>query len=207
MNIVDLTHTFTDAMPVYPGDQQASVRQIAAIDTDGYADHFLSTGLHVGTHIDAPAHMIAGGKKIHELPPEFFCGKGVLIDARGKEVLDAKMLGQSGHASISDGTVVLFCTGWSSRFHTSEYFTGFPVMTEDVAEELVRRKIRMVGFDAPSPDRAPFSVHKILLGAGVLIIENLTNLEELLGVPQFEVRAFPVKIAADAALARVVAVF
>lgn len=200
--IIDLTHTVTDSMPVYPGDPKATLRQVAAIGKEGYADHWLSIGMHVGTHLDAPAHMIAGGKKVNELPLELFCGRGVAVDVRGKSTLNNEVCRG---VRIRKGDIVLFCTGFSKKYRSPEYFTDYPVMTEALARELARRKIHMVGFDAPSPDRAPFAVHKIFLGTGILIIENLTNLEKLLGVPQFEVRAFPQKIAADAAPVRVVA--
>jgi arylformamidase len=55
-----------------------------------------------------------------------------------------------------------------------------------------------------SPDHEPFNVHKILLSAGVLIIENLTNLDELSG-KEFTVYALPVKLQIDGAPARVIA--
>ena len=62
----------------------------------------------------------------------------------------------------------------------------------------------MVGMDTPSPDHAPYKVHKILLGNEILILENLTNLEQLLN-KNFEVIALTPKLEADAAPARVVA--
>ena len=68
-----------------------------------------------------------------------------------------------------------------------------------------RAGVSAAGFDSPSPDTAPFATHKKLLGHGILIIENLVNLERLLGVGEFEVVALPVKFAADGGLARVVA--
>lgn len=212
MKLVDLTHIFTDAMPTYPGDPMSRIQQAAWLKKDGYADHLLSTGLHVGTHLDAPAHMIEGGKKIHELPLEMFSGKGVVVDVRRRKKID--MADMSFQQKLGS-RIVLFYTGWSGKYEAKEYFTDFPVMTEALARELVKRKVKMVGLDTASPDlpaprarqagRAPFAVHKILLGAGILIIENLTNLEALLPHKHIEVYAFPLKLVADAAPARVVA--
>ena len=202
MKLIDLTYPFTDLMPTYPGDPKPSLEQFARIEREGYTDHWLQTGMHVGTHMDAPAHMIKGGRMVHELPLGGMYGKGRVVDARGKKSLDILILRDF---EIKKDDIVLFCTGFSKKYHTKEYFTNFPVMTEALASELVRRKIKMVGFDTPSPDRAPFAVHKILLGAGVLIIENLTNLEALLPRETFQVEALPMRIAADAAPARVIA--
>ncbi|MFW6281647.1 MAG: hypothetical protein ACOC1O_02480 [bacterium] len=59
--------------------------------------------------------------------------------------------------------------------------------------------------DLPSPDKYPFEIHKILFDNNILLIENLTNLSCLLSVSDFEIIAFPLKIKAEASIARVVA--
>ena len=66
MELLDLTHKFTGHMPVYPGDPNPELIEIAKIPKDVCADHMLKTTMHVGTHMDAPAHMIAGGKNISD---------------------------------------------------------------------------------------------------------------------------------------------
>lgn len=206
MKIIDLTHPFTGKMPVYPGDPISSLVQSATIGKHGVADHRLETNMHVGTHIDAPAHMIEGGKKMHELPIELFFGRGRIIDTGNKSTLDINLLTRLNLVrNFAKDDIVLFYTGFSKYFKEEKYFTDFPVMTEALAKELVNRKIKMVGFDTPSPDKEPYLVHKILLEAGILIIENLTNLESLIEVEHFEIEAFPLRIAADAAPARVIA--
>jgi kynurenine formamidase len=63
----------------------------------------------------------------------------------------------------------------------------------------------MVGMDMPSPDKYPFEIHKLLFDNGIYIIENLMNLDKLLGIKKFEVIALPLKIKADSSIARVVA--
>jgi kynurenine formamidase len=69
----------------------------------------------------------------------------------------------------------------------------------------VKASVSAVGLDTPSPDREPFSIHRQLLGSGVLIIENLTKLEGLVGATPYEVIALPIKFQAEAAPARVIA--
>jgi kynurenine formamidase len=70
---------------------------------------------------------------------------------------------------------------------------------------MVERKIKILGMDTPSPDKPPFSVHKLLLKSKIFILENLTNMEELLEAKKFEVIALPLKIKADSSISRVVA--
>ena len=127
-----------------------------------------------------------------------------MVDVGGKGKLDIELLTR---LKLVKDSIIFFCTGFSKHYREEKYFTDYPAMTEELARELVRRKVKMVGFDTPSPDlpTPPFSVHKILLGAGVLIIENLTNLEALLLHKTFTVAASPLNIAADAAPARVIA--
>ena len=84
MKYIDLTHTFTASMPTYPGDPIPELKQIADFHNQGYTDWQVTTGMHVGTHIDAPLHMIPGGKRLSEMPIETFFGRGCLIDARPK---------------------------------------------------------------------------------------------------------------------------
>lgn len=200
MQYIDLTHPFSDNMPVYPGDPKSELKQIAGIATEGYVDHQLHTGMHVGTHIDAPLHMLEGGKRISDFPIEKFFGRGVLIDVRGKAQIGPELLTEQ----LQEGDIVLFFTGFSDAFRTPDYYDTYPEISAAAAEALVAAKVAIAGMDTPSPDRPPFLSHKILLGKEVLIIENLTNLEQLLG-KAFDVIALPANFAAEAAPVRVVA--
>lgn len=202
MPYLDLTHTFTTDMPVYPGDPIPELMQTADIYKDGYTDHQIKTGLHVGTHIDAPLHMIEGGKRLSDFPAEKFFGRGCLIDTRGASVIEADFLSKS-FAKKDD--IVLILTGFSQKYRQPEYYAHYPEIGEDFARQAIALGIKIIGLDAPSPDRPPYKIHKLLLGADILIIENLTNLESLIGISDFEVMALPLKLRADAAPARVVA--
>ncbi|OGE85071.1 MAG: hypothetical protein A3J48_02760 [Candidatus Doudnabacteria bacterium RIFCSPHIGHO2_02_FULL_46_11] len=200
--IVDLTHTFKENMPVYPGDTPPELYQTRDLAKNGYTYFQLNSGMHVGTHIDAPLHMIADGQRIDSVSPEKFIGRGVIVDARGVKIITADLFKEK---IIKAGDIVLVFTGFSDKYDDPHYFTDFPVIDENFAKKMVELGIKMLGTDTPSPDKEPYNVHKILLGHNVLIIENLTNLGELLEINDFEVIALPVKIDAEAALARVIA--
>ncbi|MBI2355957.1 MAG: cyclase family protein [Candidatus Doudnabacteria bacterium] len=198
MEYVDLTHTFKVGMPVHPGDPQPTLKQFNTIEEHGYSDFEVRTGMHVGTHMDGPAHMIAGGRKLYEIPPEKFFGKGFLVDARNKNIGPELLEG------VRAGDIVLVFTGWANKFGQVGYYKDYPVLTEEFAQKLIELKVNAVGVDTSSPDAPPYNIHKILLVKEILIIENLTNLEKLLN-QQFEVIALPMKLDADSALVRVVA--
>lgn len=202
MKYIDLTQIFTKQMPVYEGDPKSDLSQTAFIEEDGYNDHFLKTGMHVGTHIDAPLHMLKDGGTINTVAVDKFFGNGHLINARGKDTIDVGLL--SG-LDINKGDIVLILTGFDKKYRQKDYFEKYPVLSKDFANLLVELGVSIVGTDTCSPDREPYEVHKILLGNGVLIIENLTNLDSLVGENDFKIIALPMKIQAEAAPVRVVA--
>ncbi len=203
MKYIDLTHIFTDDTPVYPGDPKSSLEQVAFIENDTYNDHKLTTVMHVGTHMDAPLHMINNGKRIDQLSLEQFFGKGVLLDVRGKKEIDASVLEEK---QIPRDSIVLLYTGYGSKYRTDEYYKDIPKFTEDFAQKMVDCGVKIVGMDmlGPDPDQ-PWPTHKILLGNDIPILENLTNLDQLLDSKDVEVIALPANLHADAAPVRVVA--
>lgn len=201
MKYIDLTHTFKKEMPAYPGDPMPELIQVSSIDKDGYNDFQVKTGMHVGTHMDAPLHMLPGGKRLSEYSADTFFGEGRLIDARGKNSVDVDLL--EGR-KISKGDIVLIMTGFYKKFGATDYYEKYPEITESFASKLIELGVKMVGLDTPSPDRPPFKIHKMLLKNEILIIENLTNLEELLKCTQFSVVALPAKFDAEAAPVRVI---
>lgn len=203
MKIIDLTQTFTKDMPVYPGDPKSSLEQIAFIEKDTFNDYKITTVMHVGTHMDAPLHMIHEGKTIDEIIPDKFIGKGILLDVRDKSKIDSTVLN---NLQITEGAIVLLYTGFGTKYRSEEYYKGYPELTEDFANKIVELKVKMVGMDMLGPDHdKPWTTHKILLRNEILILENLANLDQLLGTKNFEVIALPAKLKADAAPVRVIA--
>ncbi|MEK9159199.1 MAG: cyclase family protein [Patescibacteria group bacterium] len=197
---VDLTRLTMAGMPVYPGDTAPELTQTVHFDKDSCVNYEIKSSMHVGTHMDGPMHMVKDGRRLCDIEVERFFGRGVLVDARGKSLLEANLL----PATIQAGDIVLFWTDWENHFGQSTYFENFPVLSEALAERLVELKVKMIGLDSPSPDREPYTVHRILLKEEILILENLTGLNALEAKP-FEVTALPTKYAADSAPARVVA--
>lgn len=201
MQVIDLSVSVNNDTPVYPGDPKAKVEPVAVLAKDGFNDHLITMGTHVGTHVDAPLHMIEGGHSLKDLAIEQFVGPGRYVKIDGDFKLDAVKA-----AGIEAGDIVLFHTGMSQKFHDANYYEDYPAMSQEVADYLVAQKVKMIGLDTGSADNADgFPVHKTLLGGGVLIIENLTNLQALAG-KQFSVYALPLKLEGDGAPARVVAV-
>lgn len=120
MSYVDLSHTFTGEMPVFPGDSLAKLEQVSFFEKQGYNSFFVKTGMHVGTHIDAPFHMLPKGKKLSAFPPEKFIGKGHLVKkTHGVNEIGMDLLvGRT----INEGDIVLVDTGHYKKFGTADYY-------------------------------------------------------------------------------------
>ncbi|MDV3103419.1 cyclase family protein [Thermococcus waiotapuensis] len=173
--IVDLSLPLGEDTLVYPGDPEIRVRPWAFIDRDGYYMNSLKMGEHSGTHVDAPAHFIPGGKTVDELPLEKFIGNGLVIDVRnGEGPVKLDEIPDSGYYD----RIVLFLTGGRE-------------LSPEVALFLAAEGVKAVGTDAMSIGNE--SVHTILLSGEIPIFENLTNLEEVLGT-EFVFIALPLKI-------------
>lgn len=204
MRFLDLSYEIGEDMPVYPGDKEISLKKTADVNEDGYTSYFYAGTMHAGTHIDAPMHMIEDDKYIGDFSIDKFIGKGILIDVRGEKEIDLK---DEYYKSIKENYVVLFYTGLNTRYGKREYYEEHPVISMELAEFLIRKKVKMVGVDMPSPDRSPYEIHKLLLKNEIFILENLTNLEKLIYEEDFYVFAQPLKIKAEASLVRAIAMY
>jgi len=203
MRIIDLTQKLYDNAPVMQGDDQFRLFQNRFLNTDGYNGYRLETGLHVGTHIDCASHLTDDPIQICDVPLDKFIGNGVLIDARGKKNITADDIGDK---VINNSDIVLVLTSTDKYFGQQCYFTDIPLMDESFAEVMIQRGVKIVGIDYFSPDKYPYAVHKMLFANGILIMENLTNLELLLSVKSFTVTALPLKLTAEASLVRAAAI-
>lgn len=202
MQLIDLTHIIRDRLPVYPGDEPVRLTQSRDLLAHKHVNHCLVTGMHSGTHLDGPAHLLPSRIKISDLSLEHFLGRGCLLDVRSQPVVNWR---REYDDLIQSGDIVLLYTGWDQYFEDKRYFEDGPVVEQAFAEQLVEKRVKMLGLDTSSPDQSPFPVHKLLLGNGILILENLTNLGALLMAERFEVMAFPLSLWADSSPVRVVA--
>lgn len=204
MKYVDLSHNILSEMPVYPGDSGVSLEKVRDFDKVGYNAYEFNGGMHCGTHIDCPMHMINETNYISDYGIERFIGNGVLLDVRGESIITLK---EDYFKKIKENDIVLLYTGYDKVYGNEEYYTDHPVISEELAEFLVRKGIKLIGFDMPSPDREPYIIHNTFLKNNIFILENVTNLGNLLYVEEFEVCALPLKICAEASLVRAFAYY
>ena len=200
--LIDLSLPITDLMPVYPGDPLPRLQKVDELSRDGFNNFHLSAGMHVGAHIDGPMHLTQSEKFINEVPLERCIGMGCILNVVGKNIIP---LTSEYELLIQPQSIVLLYTGMSRLFGSKEYFNDYPTISRELAQLLVKRKVKMICLDSPSPDRHPFDIHKMLLENDILVAENLTSLDKLLSINKFEVIALPLNIHADSSPARIIA--
>ena len=216
---VDLTQPFDADAPHSAALPAPEFETLSDVATDGVNAQWLGTPTHVGTHVDAPRHMVAGGATIDELPLSRFTGEGVVLDVARDEaepVTVADLEAAERPASdgrVRTGDVVVVRTGWGDRYGDDDY-GRYPWFADEVAEWLLERDIRLLAVDTPSPDRPrelrpddwdDYPIHRALLPEGVPIAEHL-DVPASLARDRVEVFGFPLRLrGGDGAPARFVA--
>ena len=187
MKIVDLTWPMEHGMAVYPGDPSPKLRAMFFLEREGFRESWLGFNSHTGTHVDAPAHVLAEGATLDSLPLERFCGRAAVLHCPNRTVLTMEDLAPI-RAAADEAVVLLVDTGWSSKWATPDDCWDYPVLGEDLADYLIASGKRGIGLDGPSADPREdpdLTIHRKLLGAGVLLFENLRNLDQLGQGPVF----------------------
>ena len=166
--------------------------------------------LHTGTHVDAPLHVVAGGRPIQDLSLDELTGTAVVLDlhdAGEREAIDAVRLSRAATALShppATGEVVVVRTDWTDRWWGSfpDYYTRSPFLTEDAGTWLARLRPRAVVVDffeeecAVSPEfgSEDFVVHRAILGADVPLVEQATRIGTV-PAERFQIRAAMVSLA------------
>lgn len=205
--IWDITVPFRTDLPLWPGDPPPSMTLMKAQAAGARSNVTrLDTGVHFGTHLDAPVHFIEGGKGVDELALDDLVGPCVVgavpetaeitpahLDALGLPAGTRRLLLKTRNSAL-----------WNQPDHA--FFEDFAALTPDAAQWVVDRGIRLIGIDYLSIQRfadAVSTTHLVLLGAEVVIVEGL----DLRAVEpgDYELACLPMKLAgADGAPVRAI---
>lgn len=198
-SIIDLSHPITPELMPYPGDPPLVIKQLADVDSQGYWLNHISGTAHIGTHIDAPSHFFKDGKTVDHYPVHHWLGQAMVIDAFGRSIITAE---NTDIPDLTDVNFLLFHTGWDRWMHTSKYIFDHPVIDPTLTEKLATSEIRGIGMDGPSPDKEPYPVHRALLGADMILIENMTQLGNLPVNQRFSFMVVPLRLSTEASWVR-----
>lgn len=177
MTIIDITMPLREGKTTYPSVPPLNVKWLRRLeDGNNVSLSMISMVVHLGTHVDAPAHVLQKGKLIDDLELENMIGKSRVIDVSEQLPITKDLLKSQLREQIA-GKIILLKTGYINYLETGgEFNTNYPYMEEDAADFLVKSSVKIVGVDTPNVDRygdKSMRIHKKLLGSGVIVIENL----------------------------------
>lgn len=185
------------SLPVWPGDRKPAIELVMSLESgDSFNVSHLSMNVHTGTHVDAPSHFIKGGTTVDALSLEALIGPayvGYLPDVEQIFPTDLEGL------EIPQQTKRLLLRTRNSQLWTQgarEFTPDYAALTPKAAEWIVKRGVWLVGVDYLSVQRfhdAEPTTHKVLLEAGVVILEGL-NLSTI-APGSYQLLCLPLKLA------------
>ena len=206
--MIDLTQHLENGMPRYPGDLEPSFEDTARVEVDGFAMSEYRLSNHLGTHVDAPSHQIAGGDTLDDIGLERLVTDALTLDFREHARGALTLVDLEPHLEkLEPGDLLFICSGNDRNWGSDAYWSGWCYPDAQASRAIIDRGVSGVGFDGPSADPVEteaFELHRVWLGAGRLIVENLCNLDRL--PERSRVVVAPMKVrAANGAPARVIA--
>lgn len=192
--IVDLTHPLSTSIPSWEGvcgfQHNTSIDYADCTTAVKFKVQKLNMDAGIGTHIDAPAHCIPGGKTIDQLELDELIAPCVVIDV-SKDADESYQLSpddirqfERQHGIIKEKSFVIIRTGWDRFWSTPSKYRNqlqFPTIAQNTALLLLERNIVGLGIDTLSPDtpKSGYPVHQAILSAGKYIVENVANSNKL----------------------------
>lgn len=192
--VIELTHQLSSDIPTWDGNCGFRL----SVDTDyndcTAPDLFRVQGLTcnagIGTHMDAPAHVIVGGRTIDQINLEELVVDCIMIDVSAEADATYKIMPsvietfEKEHGEIKPSSFVIFYTGWDKHWGSREKYNNdhvFPSVDISTAEILLKRSIAGLGIDTLSADTGAegFPVHRAILGADKYLVENIANAKNL----------------------------
>ncbi|MDA8174705.1 MAG: cyclase family protein [Nitrospiraceae bacterium] len=180
--LIDISIPIKPGMPLWSGDPQVEIEKLYGLAKGDEATvSRISMGVHTGTHVDAPLHYLADGPGIGEMPPGALTGPARVIEILGGANKEIQKEELERHG-IKQGERILLKTTNSALWHQpskeQDFSKEFYIhLGAKAARFLAQRKILAIGIDYLSiggcTGDSGAQVHRILLEAGIWIIEGL----------------------------------
>ena len=170
---LDVSVLLHDGLVPWPGDPPFRLERVSDLARgDVCTFSTLSMSAHAGTHVDAPLHYLRRGHSVDLWPLDATVGPARVIPIRNPRTIGVDELQSQ---RIRKGERLLFKTRNSARKRPGVFFRDYVSVSPDAARYLACRRLRAVGIDGPSigPFEQGAETHRILLGAGIWIVEWL----------------------------------
>ncbi len=193
--LIDISPRLDSQLAVFPGDTPLSRELLLELDRgDSVTLSTLRTTVHLGAHVDAPAHYGSGAASIDELPLHRFVGpcRVLHVPVPPGELVTRGLVHQALRGREPTPRLLL-ATG--SYPDSTTFRRDFAGIEPDLVTDLRRLGVELLGIDTPSVDPADskeLPAHAACLESGVTILEGLV----LDGVPEgtYELIALPLRL-------------
>jgi len=205
--VIDLT------LPLKSGARGVEIETARVLEKDGWNAKTLHVYSHAGTHMDAPVHFGVSDETIDAIALDRCMVPAWIVDLAGiapRSLITKDHLGKI-ESKIKTGEGLLLRTGWSAYVDQDKYRSEAPRISIELARWCAERRLAIPGVEQHSVADVNnleelTAVHKILMEAGVIIVEGLTNLDAITKEKVMFI-ALPLKVAGgDGAPARALAV-
>jgi arylformamidase len=196
MTIYDVSVPLSNEMPTWPGDPAIQISAMKSMEKgDSSNVSLLHLGAHTGTHVDAPAHFIAGANKLESMPLDALLGPAVVVEVP-EDQLSIELDFVEAHCPPT-AERILFKTRNSAFWANpaGPFRSDFTYLSTEGATKLVNNGIRLVGIDYLSIEKfgqKSHATHLALLSKGVVIIEGLDLREVPAGT--YELICLPLRL-------------
>ena len=197
--IIDLSHTLSSDMLVYPGTERPVFQWLGRANSEGFNLTRFTMLTHTGTHIDAPKHFLDDVACVDEIPLQRLFGRANIFrykkEPEGQEITLDDIV--SSEFQLEEDQIFILATGIEKFAETKRYNEKYPFPSEEVVNWLINKKIKAYMTDATAVDPVGTkdnTNHHLLLGAGIPIVENLKNLYLIPKDKEFFISALPIKL-------------
>jgi kynurenine formamidase len=207
MNPLDLSQDFSMHTPAFASYDGPSIKWVKRLAFDRAGGQELTSTLHVGTHLDAPAHFLSGGKFIGDLSLDFLVGPACVVDLERMGIGDYEVYGPEHFErwesdtglTIDRGDILIIHTGyhrhypenWVDRSEVDEtkYFIRHPGPAREFAEWVLERGVRWIAVDAGSADHPMNTVIRRMRPDEVILAEEKLGktLDEVFPPPDYQI--------------------
>jgi len=154
LQFFDLSHEWGLGQPCWPYFEDVKIERLHSMSKSRVLTQRITTVMHSGTHIDAPAHVVEGTPFLEEIPLRNFFGAGVVVSIPKEKwgVITPDDL-EKVSPQIREGDIVIVNTGWHHYYSDSaKYYAYGPGFYKEAGEWFVQKKVKAVGIDVQALD-------------------------------------------------------
>lgn len=178
-NWIDLSLELNEKTLAFPGDEGLKIQWLKTFDKDGYRLSYISSTMHLGTHLDFKSHIL---NRDDQFDVNQFIGRANVLYINPKHRLIRTKDIEHAYQYISQKEKMLLISTNQSRFiNTAQYFE-YPKFEPSILDFLKKHNIKLIGADLPSfeyDEGDMLKMHQDCFRSNIYFLENVMHLNQL----------------------------